>query len=72
VLQVLEALTELGHGGDERLTASHEWLLGQQDAQGRWLNRHAYNRKTWVDVERQGAPSKWVTLRACTVLRAAG
>jgi hypothetical protein len=72
VLQVLEALTELGHGGDERLTASYGWLLGQQDAEGRWLNRYAYNRKTWVDVERQGAPSKWVTLRACTVLRAAG
>jgi len=24
-----------------------------------------------VDVERQGQPSKWVTLRACRVLRAA-
>ncbi len=72
VLQVLEALGELGHAHDDRLAASYEWLLGQQDADGRWLNRYAYNRKTWVDVERQGAPSKWVTLRACTVLRAAG
>ena len=72
VLQVLEALSELGHAHDDRLAASYEWLLGQQDANGRWLNRYAYNRKTWVDVERQGAPSKWVTLRACTVLRAAG
>jgi hypothetical protein len=72
VLQVLEALAELGHASDDRLAASYEWLLDQQDADGRWLNRYAYNRKTWVDVERQGAPSKWVTLRACTVLRAAG
>jgi hypothetical protein len=24
-----------------------------------------------VDIEHQGQPSKWVTLRACTVLRAA-
>jgi hypothetical protein len=72
VLQVLEALTELGHAHDERLAASYGWLVRQQDAEGRWLNRYAYNRRTWVDVERQGAPSKWVTLRACTVLRAAG
>ena len=71
VLQVLEVLAELGHARDAQLAASYEWLLGQQDADGRWLNRYAYNRKTWVDVEPQGAPSKWVTLRACTVLRAA-
>jgi len=72
VLQVLEALAELRYAHDDRLAASFDWLVGQQDANGRWLNRYAYNRKTWVDVERQGAPSKWVTLRACTVLRAAG
>ena len=32
---------------------------------------YAYNHKTWVDIERQGQPSTWVTLRACTGLRAA-
>jgi hypothetical protein len=72
VLQVLEALAELGHARDERLAASYEWLLGQQGPDGRWANRYAYTRKTWADIERQGAPSKWVTLRACAVLRAAG
>ncbi len=48
------------------------WLLSKQDADGRWRNEYAYNGKTWVDFERQGQPSKWVTLRACRVLRAAG
>jgi hypothetical protein len=24
----------------------------------------------WVDIDRPGAPSPWVTLRACRVLRA--
>jgi len=70
VLQNLEALTELGHAGDERLRRAIDWLLSLQDRQGRWANRYAYNGKTWVDFERQGAPSKWVTLRACRVLRA--
>ncbi|MCI0584507.1 MAG: nitrogen fixation protein NifH [Chloroflexi bacterium] len=69
VLQVLEALTEVGHGHDPRLCAARDWLVGRQDERGRWRNQYAYNRKTWVDFEVQGAPSKWVTLRACRVLR---
>lgn len=72
VLQNLEVLCELGHAHDPRLANALEWLAGQQDGDGRWHNRHAYNRKTTVDFEVQGSPSKWVTLRACTVLRAAG
>jgi hypothetical protein len=71
VLQALEVLAELGHGRDPRLARALAWLEGLQDADGRWRNRYAYNHKTWADVERQGAVSKWVTLRACTVLRAA-
>jgi hypothetical protein len=72
VLQILEALAELGHAGDPRLQHALEWLAGQQDARGRWTNRYAYPRRTTVPIEAQGRPSKWVTLRACTVLRAAG
>jgi hypothetical protein len=69
VLQVLEALVELGHGGDPRLAGAIAWLLAKQDDRGRWHNEYAYTGKTWVDVERQGQPSKWVTLRACRILR---
>jgi hypothetical protein len=71
VLQVLEVLCELGLGDDPRLWPAIDWLLGLQDARGRWPNRYAYNGKTWVDFEQQGRPSRWVTLRACRVLRAA-
>ena len=69
VLQNLEALVALGQAQDPRLGPAVEWLLRQQDAQGRWRNRYAYNGKLWVDVEPQGAPSKWVTLRALRVLK---
>ncbi len=68
VLQVLEVLTELGHGDDERLRPALAWLLEQRSPDGRWVNRYAYNGKTEVDIERQGLPSKWVTLRALSVL----
>ena len=70
VLQTLEVLAELGHARDPRLTAALAWLEAGQNAQGRWVNRYAYNGKTWMDIERQGQVSKWVTLRACSVLRA--
>lgn len=71
VLQNLEVLAELGHARDPRLAHAIEWLLARQDAHGRWINQYAYNGKTWADFERQGHPSKWVTLRACRFLRAA-
>ena len=44
----------------------------QAGCDGPLEDEYAYNGKTWVDFERQGAPSKWVTLRACLVLKAAG
>ncbi|HEX5147976.1 MAG TPA: hypothetical protein VFW02_02765 [Candidatus Limnocylindrales bacterium] len=71
VLHNLEVLAELGFAGDARLARATEWLLKKQDGLGRWANEYAYRGKTWVDVDRQGQPSKWVTLRACRYLRAA-
>jgi hypothetical protein len=71
VLQNLEVLAELGHARDKKLRPAIEWLLSKQDAQGRWKNQYAYTGKMWADIEPQGSVSKWVTLRACRVLKAA-
>jgi hypothetical protein len=68
VLQNLEALAELGYARDPRLVNALRWVEAQQ-RDGVWSNRYAYNRKTIVDIEPQGRPSKWVTLRACVVLK---
>jgi hypothetical protein len=70
VLQVLEGLAEAGAGHDPRLAHAVDWLLSQQDDEGRWANRYAYAGKMCVDIDVPGAPSRWVTLRACRVLRA--
>jgi len=70
VLQVLEALAEAGAGRDPRLAHAVDWLLSQQDDEGRWANRYAYAGKMVVDIDVPGTPSRWVTLRACRVLRA--
>ena len=70
LLQELAVLCELGYTRDARLTNAVTWLLGKQDATGRWRNEATFNGKTWSDIDRQGQPSKWVTLRACAVLKA--
>ena len=70
VLQVLEAACEAGAAGDARLGPAIDWLLAQQDDRGRWVNRYAYTGKMVVDIDVQGQPSRWVTLRACRVLKA--
>ncbi len=71
VLQVLEALCELGYGGDPRLQHALAWILSKQDPLGRWKNEYAYTGKLWSDIDTQGQSSKWVTLRACRVLKLA-
>ena len=71
MLETLEALADAGHARDARLANAVGFVLSKQDGQGRWCNRHAYNRKTWGDVEHQGEPSRWVTLRACAFLKRA-
>ncbi|MDH3680714.1 MAG: nitrogen fixation protein NifH [Acidimicrobiia bacterium] len=70
VLQNLEVLADLGLARDSRLDHAFDWLLGVADHDGRWTNRYAYTGKTSALIDNQGQPSKWVTLRACTVLQA--
>ena len=48
-----------------------ELVKSKQDEQGRWRLEYTYNGKTWVDIEKRGQPSKWVTLRALRVMKAA-
>lgn len=71
VLQNLEVLGELGHADDPRLSRAIDLVLSKQDGEGRWRNEYAYRAKMWLDVDPPRAPSKWVTLRACGVLRRA-
>jgi hypothetical protein len=71
VLQVGETLAELDLATDVRLEGLVDLVLAKQTPGGRWRNEHTYRGKTWVDVDPRGGPSKWVTLRAATFLKAA-
>jgi len=69
VLETATALAELGYAADPRLAHALQFILGKQDAQGRWKLEGGLNGKLWADVEQKGKPSKWVTLRALFVLK---
>ena len=69
VLETVEVLVKLGYGHDPRLAQAMRFILGKQDGQGRWQLENTLNGKMWVDIERKGQPSKWVTLRALRLLK---
>jgi hypothetical protein len=71
LLQNIEALTALGYGGDPRLREAIDVVLSKRQKDGRWLMKYTYNGKMWADIEQNGRPSKWVTLRAMRVLKKA-
>ncbi len=71
MLQNLEVLAALGQAENPRLANALDLVISKQNQQGRWLLEHTYNGKMWVDIEEKGQPSKWVTLRALRVLKAA-
>jgi hypothetical protein len=72
VLEALLALGEAGYARDPRLKNAIELVLSKRNADGRWALKHSLNGKMWTDIEAKGKPSKWITLRALSVLKAAG
>lgn len=71
ILQVVEALVNLGYGKDPRLANALELIRNKQDEQGRWRLEYDYAGKTWVDFGKKKQANKWVTLRALRVLKRA-
>ena len=67
ILETAAVLVELGYR--ERITPALDLVHSKQDAQGRWALESSFNGKMWVDIEAKGQPSKWVTLRALSVLQ---
>jgi hypothetical protein len=44
-------------------------MLSKQNEQGRWIMEKSYNNRLLVSVEKDGKPSKWLTLNALRVLK---
>ena len=71
LLQLAEALIDLGYGSDQRLSQTLEIIREKQDAEGRWVLDYDYSGKTWVEFGVMKQPNPWVTLRALRVLKKA-
>jgi len=72
MLQIVEALVDLGYGADPRLANALRVIRQKQDAQGRWALEYDYAGKTWADFGVKKQPNPWVTLRALRALKRAG
>lgn len=72
VLETAAALVKLGCGSDPRLLHGLEFIASRRDIQGRWMLERTPNGRMWVDIEKKGQPSKWLTLRGCQVLKGGG
>lgn len=70
LLELAQALVNLGLGSDPRLKNTFDLIRNKQDAQGRWALEYGYAGKTWLDWGAKKQPNKWVTLRALRVLKA--
>jgi hypothetical protein len=71
LLQLAEAMSALGYGGDTRLAGVLEIICGKQNEHGQWLLEYDYPGKTWLDFGNKKEPNEWVTLRAMKVLKEA-
>lgn len=67
-LEALVALAGVGETRRAEYEPAIEAVAAQADAEMRWKLRNSHNDKMIAEVERKGAPSKWVTLRALTAL----
>ena len=69
VLRALDYFQAVKSPRDQRLQEAVELVRDRRDADGRWRLDNAYRGKTYFEMERVGAPSRWNTLRALCVLK---
>jgi hypothetical protein len=69
LLSALRALAAHGYAQDARFAPLLDLVLARQNEQGRWLC--GSTSRTWP-LEKRNRPSKWVTLDALQLLKAAG
>jgi len=66
LVELGDALARLGYGPDPRTRRLLELVLAAQTDDGRWVKR--YGTRVF-QVEEQGQPSKWITMRALRALK---
>ena len=68
ILRALDYFRATGAARDPRLAEAIDIVRRTRREDGRWTLQNRYRGKTYFEVERLGAPSRWNTLRALRVL----
>jgi hypothetical protein len=68
ILRALDYFQAVNAPRDPRLAEAINIVRSSRRKDGRWSLEHSYNGKTYFELERLGAPSRWNTLRALRVL----
>jgi hypothetical protein len=68
ILRALDYFQAVNAPCDLRLAEAIDIVRSSQRKDGRWSLQHSYKGKTYFQLERLGAPSRWNTLRALRVL----
>ena len=69
ILRALDYFQAVNAPRDKRLVEAIEILHNKQRKDGRWTLQNRYTGRTYFELERLGAPSRWNTLRALRVLK---
>jgi hypothetical protein len=69
VLRALDHFQEVDAPRDSRLSEAIDIVRTRRRDDGRWSLSYSYKGKTYFELERVGAPSRWNTLRALRVLK---
>jgi hypothetical protein len=69
ILRALDYFQAAGAPCDQRLAEAIEIVRSTQRRDGRWSLQNRWKGKTYFELERLGAPSRWNTLRALRVLK---
>ena len=69
ILRALDHFQAVDAPRDPRLTDAIDIVQSNRCEDGRWSLQNSYRGKTYFELERLGAPSRWNTLRALRVLK---
>jgi len=69
ILRALDYFQAVNAPRDQRRGEAIDIVRSTQREDGRWTLQNRYRGKTYFELERLGAPSRWNTLRALRVLK---
>jgi hypothetical protein len=72
ILEAMRSLADAGVKYDSRMDDALDVIESNMVPSGRWKLAFSLNGKMWVDIEKRGRLSKWVTYHALRVLKTYG